>query len=59
MGDRRYACSILAGTSQRKSPLERGRLRWNDNIEMDHQEVVWVEWNGLIWLGIGTHGRQN
>jgi hypothetical protein len=58
MGDRRHAWSVLVGTSQRKRPLERIRLRWDDTIEMDHQVVSWVEWNGVIWLGIGTIGRQ-
>jgi hypothetical protein len=58
MGDRRHAWSVLVGTSQRKRTLDRVRLRWDDNIEMDHKEIGWVEWNGVICLGIGTLGRQ-
>jgi hypothetical protein len=58
MGNRRHACSVLVRTSKRKRPLERVRLRWDDNIQMDLQEVSWLEWNGLIWFGIGTRGRQ-
>lgn len=58
MGDRRHARSVLVGTSQRKRPLDRVWLRWDDNIEMDHQDVSWMEWNDLIWLGIGILGRQ-
>jgi hypothetical protein len=50
--------SVLVGASQRKRPLGRAKLRRNDNIEKDFQEVGWVEWTGLILLGIGTHGRQ-
>jgi hypothetical protein len=58
MEDRRHAWSVLVGTSQIKRPLERDGLRWDDNIEVDRQEVGWVEWNCLIWLGIGTQGMQ-
>jgi hypothetical protein len=31
---------------ERKRPLGRNRHRWEDNIKMDLQEVVWVK-NGL------------
>jgi hypothetical protein len=55
---RRHAWSVLVRTPQRKRSLERDRVRWDDNIEIDHQEVGWMERNGLIWLGIGPHGRQ-
>jgi len=48
MRDRRHAWSVLVGTSQRKTSLETDRLRWGDDNEMDHQEVGWVERNGLI-----------
>jgi len=38
MGDRRHAWSVLVRTSQRKRPLARDRLRWDDNIEMEHHK---------------------
>jgi len=58
MRDRRNAWSVLAETSQRKRSLEIDRLRWDDDNQMDSQGVGWVQWNGLIWLGIGIHGKQ-
>jgi len=39
IGNRRHIWSVLVRTSQRKRPLARDRLRWDDNIEMDHHEV--------------------
>ena len=35
----------------------RHRHRWEDNIKMDLQEVELGAWTGLIWLRIGTGGR--
>jgi len=37
--------------------LEDTGVRWEDNIKMDHQEVGWGAWTGLIWLRIATGGR--
>jgi hypothetical protein len=37
-------------------PLGRPKIRWEDNIKLDCQEVCWVAWTGLIWLRIGTSG---
>jgi hypothetical protein len=42
------------GKSEGRRPLGRPRLRWEDNIKMNLQEVVWGVWNGLIWLRIET-----
>jgi len=36
--------------------LGRPRHRWEDNIEVDLQEVGWGEWTGLSWQRIGTGG---
>jgi hypothetical protein len=36
--------------------LGRPRRRWEDNIEMDRQEVGWGNKTGLIWFRIGTGG---
>ena len=47
---------VFVWKSGGKSPLGRPRHRWEDNIKMDHQEVGWVAWTGLIWLRIGTDG---
>jgi hypothetical protein len=39
MGERRGVYRVLVGKSEGKSPLGRPRLTWEDNIEMDLQEV--------------------
>jgi hypothetical protein len=54
--DRKGAYTVLVGRPERKTPLERPRRRWEDNIKMDLQEVGWGAWTGLIWLRIGTGG---
>jgi hypothetical protein len=47
---------VLVGKPEGKRPLGRPRPGWEDNIKMDHQEVVrmGIEW--IIWLRIGTGG---
>jgi hypothetical protein len=42
------------GRPERKRPLGRHRLRWEDKIKMDLQEVGWGAWNELTWLKIGA-----
>jgi hypothetical protein len=39
-----------------KRPLGRPRRRWVDSIKMNHKEIGWVVWIGLIWLRIVTSG---
>jgi len=56
VGYRRGAYSFFVGKREEKSPLGRSRPRWEDNIEMDLQEVGWRRRTGLIWLRIGTGG---
>jgi hypothetical protein len=41
MGMGRGAYGILVGTRERMSALRRPRLRWEDNIKVDLQEVGW------------------
>jgi len=38
-GDRRGVYRVLVGKPEGKTPLERPRRRWEDNIKMDLQEV--------------------
>jgi hypothetical protein len=40
---------ILVGKPEGKRPLGRPRLRWEDNIKMDLQEVGWwlIDWIDL------------
>jgi hypothetical protein len=46
---------IFGGKARRKNPLERRRLRSEDNIKNFFGEKGWggVVWTGLIWLRIG------
>jgi hypothetical protein len=39
MGEGRGVCRALMGKPEGKRPLWRPRLRWEDNIKMDLQEV--------------------
>jgi len=47
MGARRGVCRVLVGKLEGKRPLGRPRCRWDDNIKMDHQEVVC---EGMDWI---------
>ena len=47
-GERRGVCRVLVGKPEGKRPFGRLRHRWEDNIEMDLQEVGcgvmdWIE----------------
>ena len=59
MGEGRGVHRVLVGKPEGKRPLERPRLRWEDNIKMDLQEVElggdWMElaqdrdrWRALV-----------
>ena len=47
MGERRGVYRILVGKPEGKRPLGRPRHRWEDNIEMDLQEV---HCGGVDWI---------
>jgi len=47
---------VLVGKPEGKRPLGGPRLRWEDNIEMDLQEVGGVVGTGWSWLRIGRGG---
>jgi len=55
-GDWRFVYWVLVLRPERKRPLGKPRCRWEDNIKMDLQEVIWGVWTGLMWLRIGTGG---
>jgi len=44
------------GKPVEKRQLGSPRLRWENNNEMDFQEVGCGGWAGLIWLRIGSDG---
>jgi len=47
VGERRGVYRVLVGKPEGKSPLGRSRIRWEDNIKMDLQEVVF---EGMDWI---------
>jgi hypothetical protein len=47
MGERRGIYRVLVGKPEGKRPLGRSRIRWEDNIKMDLQEVGCV---GMDWI---------
>ena len=46
-GERRGVYRVLVGKPKGKRPLERPRLRWEENIKMDLQEVGC---GGMDWI---------
>jgi hypothetical protein len=46
IGEMRNAYKILNGKSERKSPRERPRHKWEDNIRIAPRGIVWedVDW---------------
>jgi hypothetical protein len=49
MGEGRGVYRILAGKPEGKRPLVGPRLRWEDNVKMDLQEVGC---EGMDWIGL-------
>jgi hypothetical protein len=49
MGEGRGMYRVLVGKPEGKRPLGRPRCKWEDNIMMDHQEVVC---GGIDWIGL-------
>ena len=46
------------GNLRDRDHFENPGVRWEDNIRIDIQEVEWGgAWTGLLWLRIGTGGR--
>jgi len=41
MGERGGVYRVVVGEPEGKRPLGRPRHRWEDNVKMDLQEVVW------------------
>jgi hypothetical protein len=52
-GDRRRACRVLVQRPEGRRPLERPGHRWEDNIEINLQEVGW---GGMDWIAV-AEGR--
>jgi hypothetical protein len=64
-GEKRNAYMILMGKPERKGPLGRLSLRWEDTIKTDLTEIVWA---GMVrinmtqsrnqWRGFCQHGNE-
>ena len=54
MGKRRGVYKILVGKPEGKRPFGRPRCRWEDNIKMNPQEVLW---EGMAWSDLAQVGR--
>jgi len=50
MGERRGVYKVLVGKPEGKRPLERMRHRWEDNFNMNHQEVGCGDMNWIEWM---------
>jgi hypothetical protein len=48
-GEGRGVYRVLVGKPEGKRPLGRRRLRWEDNIKMDLQEVGC---GGMVWIDL-------
>jgi hypothetical protein len=50
MEEKRGVYRVLVGKPEGKRPVGRPRRRWEDNIKMDPQEVMWrgMEWIDLV-----------
>jgi hypothetical protein len=57
MGEDRGVHRVLVGKPEGKRPMGRPRRRWEDNINLDLQEVIGgIVETGWNWLRIGTGG---
>jgi hypothetical protein len=52
MGKRRGVCSVLVGKPEGKRPLDRPRLRWENNIKADLQKVGC---EGMDWIELAKN----
>jgi hypothetical protein len=55
MGETRNAYRILVGKPEGKTPLERPRRRWLDNIKMDLRVIGW---DGMDWIELAQDRDQ-
>ena len=56
MGERRGVYSVLVGKPEGNRTLGKRWRRWEDNIEMDLQEMGCGAYTRSSWLRIGTGG---
>jgi hypothetical protein len=56
MGEGRNVYRVRMGNPGGKSPLERPRRRWENEVKMDLREIGWGVWSGFTWLKIRIVG---
>jgi hypothetical protein len=49
MAERKCVYRVLVGKPEGRRPFGRLRLRWENNIKMDLQEVRWRAWKGFVF----------
>jgi hypothetical protein len=54
-GEKRNACRILVGMSERKISLRRSRRRYVDNIKKDLREIGW---DSMDWIDLAQDRDQ-
>ena len=54
LGEKTNAYRVLVGKTKRKGPLGRPRRKWEDNIEMDLNQIGWED---VDWMNL-TQNRQ-
>jgi hypothetical protein len=52
--ERGSACRVLVTEPERKILLRRPMRKFEDNIKIDLEEIVWVVAEGSIWFSIMT-----
>jgi hypothetical protein len=55
MGERRDVYKVLVGKPEGKRPLGRQRLRWEDNIKMEFQELGF---GVMDWIELGQDSKR-
>jgi hypothetical protein len=53
--EKRNSYRILVGNPEGKTPLERPRRKWMDNIKMDLREIGWA---GIDWIDVAEERDQ-
>jgi hypothetical protein len=53
LGKRKNAYRVLGEKPDGKTPIERPRHRWEENIKMDVNEVGW---RGMGWIDLAQYG---
>lgn len=56
MGERRAAYKVVVEKDEGKRPLGRPKLRWEDSIKIELDQIEWAAGTVLVWLRMGNIG---